>query len=219
MKHINHEKINAALGAALPDNFRVYSRTENPNPLQPPRDLFVMVEAPFYFSDGDGYQIYLEQTDAGVLRLSDKGNLAMRMSIDINLDLFYTGKFDTRRKQILAECDMREDDGELLLDTDAKELAADICKFAVGMTRLCELSAFIEREVCAACGKAVGPDDEFYQCANELCGKLVCDECSHNNESEGVKDEARGLNIVGRSALCKKCDGVVQEMDAGAGAE
>ena len=219
MKHINHDTINYELRAALRDAFRAYSRDENPNPLQPPRDLFLVVETPLYFSDGDGYQIYLEKTDAGVLRLSDKGSLALRMSIDINLDLFYTGKFDTRRKQILAECDMREDDGELLLDTDAKELAADICKFAVGMTRLCELSAFIEREVCGGCGKAVGPDDEFYQCANELCGKLVCGGCSYHNESEGVKDEARGLDIVNRSCLCAKCNGVVQEMDAGAGAE
>lgn len=99
-------------------------------------DSLLAIDSPFYFPDGDAYQVYLEENKAGGLRLSDKGNLLMRISYEMNVDTLFKGKRYTLRRQILADAGMQEKDGEVFLDTTAEELSEAIFAFGQGMTRL-----------------------------------------------------------------------------------
>lgn len=122
---IKHETLQKQLCEALCKDVRI----------EPHGSLWA-IDSPFYFPDGDAYQVYLEENKTGGLRLSDKGNLLMRISYEMNVDTLFKGSRHTLRRQILADAGMQEKDGEVFLDTTAEELSEAIFAFGQGMTRL-----------------------------------------------------------------------------------
>ena len=56
---------------------------------------FLQIITPFTFSDGDVFQLYVDEGSAGSLRLNDYGHTFMHLSYDNDLDKFREG---TRRK-------------------------------------------------------------------------------------------------------------------------
>ncbi len=51
------------------------------------------VDTPFYFADGDPYQIYIKEMPGSIIRLTDMGHTMMHLSYDNDIDKF---REDTR---------------------------------------------------------------------------------------------------------------------------
>ena len=51
----------------------------------------IIVETPFFFPDGDPYQIYLKEMPNGIIRLTDMGHTLMHLSYENEVDKFREG--------------------------------------------------------------------------------------------------------------------------------
>jgi hypothetical protein len=124
---------------------------------------FLQIITPFTFSDGDVFQLYIEEGSAGSLRLNDYGHTFMQLSYDNDLDKFREG---TRRKlfdQLLAESGVREEEGKLVLDTTIEDLGRSVLKYGQAITRIYDLT-FLNRARVAS---------TFYEDLKELLYKIV----------------------------------------------
>lgn len=130
MTPLNRKALQEQLCRALCKNVRIQEHGE-----------FFAIDSPFYFPDGDAYQVYLEENGTGGLRLSDKGHLLMRISYEMDVDSLFKGGRNTLRRQILAEngIGMNEDNGEIFLDTPAAQLSEAIFTFGQGLTRVYDM--------------------------------------------------------------------------------
>lgn len=100
------------------------------------REGFLQIATPFTFSDGDVFQVYLEETSAGSVKLTDFGHTFMHLSYDNDLEKFREG---TRRKlfdQLLAESGIRDEEGKLVLDTTVEDLGRSIVRYGQALTRI-----------------------------------------------------------------------------------
>lgn len=105
---------------------------------------FVQVTTPFTFSDGDVFQLYLEERSAGAVRLSDYGHTFMHLSYENDLEKFREGTRGRLLDQVLAESGVRQEDGKLSLDTSLENLGGSILKFGQAITRIYDLT-FLNR--------------------------------------------------------------------------
>ena len=71
------------------------------------------IETPFYFADGDPYQLYIKEMPGGILRLTDMGHTMMHLSYDNDVDKFREGTRGKIFEQIKVETFIEEDNGEL----------------------------------------------------------------------------------------------------------
>ncbi len=106
---------------------------------------YLQIVTPFTFADGDTYQVYLEETSAGGVRLTDYGHTLMHMSYDSN-DL---SKFreETRAKlfdQLLTASGLREEQGKLVLDSSLDNLGPSVLQFGQALTQVYDLT-FLNR--------------------------------------------------------------------------
>ncbi|MFH1320066.1 MAG: DUF1828 domain-containing protein [Bacteroidota bacterium] len=112
--------------------------------LVPKTEKLTIVEAPFYFPDGDPYQIYLQEIPTGGFRITDAGHTMMQLSYENDIKKF---KKDTRGKlleQILLETDLKQDNGEFYLDTTAEKLPLAIMLMGQAITKIWDLT-FLNR--------------------------------------------------------------------------
>lgn len=131
--------------------------------LRTTRGGFLQLVTPFTFSDGDVFQLYVEEASAGSLRLNDLGHTFMHLSYDNDLDKFREG---TRRKildQVLAESGIRDEDGKLVLDTSIDEIGRSVLRYGQALTRIYDLT-FLNRARVAS---------TFYEDLKELVYELV----------------------------------------------
>ena len=63
----------------------------------------IRVETPFFFPDGDPYQIYIKELPGGNLKLSDMGHTMMHLSYENETSKFREGTRGNIFNQILAE--------------------------------------------------------------------------------------------------------------------
>jgi hypothetical protein len=127
-----------------------------------PQGLLQLI-TPFTFSDGDAFQLYLEEGSAGSLRLNDYGHTFMHLSYDNDLDKFREGTRRTILDQLLAESGVREEEGKLVLDTSIEDIARDVLRFGQALTRIYDLT-FLNRARVAT---------TFYEDLKELLYELV----------------------------------------------
>jgi hypothetical protein len=92
---------------------------------QTPQGLLQVV-TPFTFSDGDVFQLYLQETSGGGVRLTDYGHTFMHLSYENDLAKFKEGTRGKLFDQVLAESGVKEDGGQLFLDTDISGVGARI---------------------------------------------------------------------------------------------
>ena len=130
MSSTDIKKLQESLRNSLGDDVRVSKL---------PNHDFYRVEVPFYFPDGDPYQIYVEMLGDNILRLSDKGHQLMQMSYEMDIDLLFKGKRDRIRTQILREFGISEDRGEFYLISQVSKLSESIFKFGQALTRIYDL--------------------------------------------------------------------------------
>lgn len=104
----------------------------------------LLVETPFYFSDGDPYQIYIKEMPGGVLRLSDMGHTMMHLSYENDVTAFREGTRGNLFNQIKSETFLQEDNGEFFIDTQIENLGYNIFRLGQALTKINDLT-FLNR--------------------------------------------------------------------------
>ena len=145
----------------------------------------LLVETPFYFSDGDPYQIYIKEMPGGVLRLSDMGHTMMHLSYENDIDKFREGTRGNILNQIKAETFIEEDNGEFFIDTQAENLGCNIFRLGQALTKINDLT-FLNR---------ARAESTFYEDLQEQLMKIIPeDKITKDYFYEGM-DNARDYPI------------------------
>lgn len=112
--------------------------------LRKTRQGLLQVITPFAFTDGDRFQLYLEETSAGGVRLTDYGHTFMHLSYENDLSKFREGTRGKLLEQVIASSGVREEEGKLVLDSSLDELGAGVLQFGQALTRVYDLT-FLNR--------------------------------------------------------------------------
>ena len=73
--------------------------------------------------DGDHLPVYLSETAAGTMLMSDRGHTLMHASYEHDMDTLYSGERDALRKQIAAEAGVREREGVFDIEATPDRIA------------------------------------------------------------------------------------------------
>lgn len=125
-----------------------------------------LIETPFYFPDGDPYQIYLREMPGGIVRLTDMGHTFMHLSYENDISKFREGTRGKIFEQIKAEHDLNEDNGEFYIETPIDKLTANLFKIGQALTKLYDLT-FLNR---------ARTESTFYDDLHEQLERLISDE-------------------------------------------
>ena len=112
--------------------------------LHPRNGKLVSVETPFYFADGDPYQIYIKEMPGGIIRLTDMGHTLMHLSYENDIDKFRDGTRGKLLDQIKAETFVEENQGEFYIDTPLDNLSFNIFRLGQALTKINDLT-FLNR--------------------------------------------------------------------------
>lgn len=134
MMQIDLEKLQETLCNLMCAEVRIRPRSSN----------LLAIHTPFYFADGDPYQIYIKERPGGILRLSDMGHTLMHLSYDNDIDKFREGTRGTLFDQIKSEMSVDEDDGEFFIETSVESLGFNIFRFGQALTKINDLT-FLNR--------------------------------------------------------------------------
>lgn len=104
----------------------------------------ILIETPFYFSDGDPYQIYLKEMPGGILRFTDMGHTLMHISYENDISKFRDGTRGRLFEQIKAEHDLQEDNGEFFVESTIDKLTINLFKMGQALTKLNDIT-FLNR--------------------------------------------------------------------------
>ncbi|MHB8261285.1 MAG: DUF1828 domain-containing protein [Bacteroidia bacterium] len=121
------------------------------------------IETPFFFADGDPYQIYIKEMAGGVIRLTDMGHTMMHLSYDNDIDKFREGTRGSLFNQIKAETFIEEDNGEFFIDTPLDNLGYNIFRLGQALTKINDLTFLSRARV----------ESTFYGDLQEQLNKIV----------------------------------------------
>lgn len=124
------------------------------------------VITPFSFPDGDAYSLYIRELPTGGLRVSDAGLTLTHLSYDNDIDKLRDGSRGRLLQQILAEADLREEDGEFFIDGPADQLGMNVFRFGQALTRVHDLT-FLNR---------IRVENTFYDGLRKTVRELVGEE-------------------------------------------
>ncbi len=124
------------------------------------------VETPFFFPDGDPYQIFIKEMPGGIIRLTDMGHTMMHISYENDTDKFREGTRGIIFNQIKSETFIEEDNGEFFIDTPLENLGFNIFRFGQGLTKINDLT-FLNR---------ARAESTFYDDLQDQLMKLVGEE-------------------------------------------
>lgn len=131
--------------------------------LFPKNDRLTIVQTPFYFPDGDPYQIYIKEMPGGFIRLTDMGQTMMHLSYENDLDKFRSGTRWCLFQQILAELFVEEENGEFYVDTAIEGLGSAIFRLGQTLTKINDLT-FLNR---------ARAESTFYEDLKEALTKVI----------------------------------------------
>ena len=123
---------------------------------------FIQVLTPFTFPDGDTFQVYLEDR-VGSARITDYGHTWMHLSYENELPKFREGTRGKVLDQILASTGVRDENGQLVLDSPIDTIGASILQYGQALTRIYDLT-FLNR------GRLPGT---FYEDLREALYQLI----------------------------------------------
>lgn len=123
----------------------------------------VIVQTPFFFPDGDPYQIYLKEMPNGIIRLTDMGHTLMHLSYENDIDKFREGTRGKIFGQILSEFSVLEDDGEFYIETEIDNLVVNLFHIGQALTKIHDLT-FLNR---------VRAESTFYEDLQESIFKII----------------------------------------------
>jgi len=127
---------------------------------------YLQIVTPFTFTDGDTFQLYLEETAAGGVRLTDYGHTLMHLSYENDLDKFREGTRGKLFEQVLATSGLKEEQGKLVLNSSLESLGTGVLQFGQAITRVYDLT-FLNRARVAS---------TFYEDLKETLYSLVAPE-------------------------------------------
>lgn len=153
---IDTDKLQKALCNLMCAEVRIRPRNEN----------LLVVDTPFYFADGDPYQIYIKEMPGGILRLSDMGHTMMHLSYENDIDKFREGTRGNIFNQIKSEMFLDEDEGEFFIDTEIDNLGFNIFRFGQALTKINDLT-FLNR---------LRVESTFYEDLKEQLFRFVAEE-------------------------------------------
>ena len=104
----------------------------------------LQILTPFAFTDGDTFQVYLQEMPGGGVRLTDFGHTLMHLSYENDLGKLREGTRGKLFDQVLATAGMREESGQLIFEAGLESLGANILQFGQGLTRIYDLT-FLNR--------------------------------------------------------------------------
>jgi Domain of unknown function DUF1828 len=130
------------------------------------RQGLLQVVTPFAFTDGDRFQLYVEETSAGGVRLTDFGHTLMHLSYENDLSKFREGTRGKLFDHVIATSGIREEAGKLVLDSSLDQLGTNLLQFGQALTRVYDLT-FLNRARVAS---------TFYEDLQEMLYKLVAPE-------------------------------------------
>ncbi len=139
--------------------------------VEPKEDKLLRIQTPFYFSDGDSYQIYIKEMAGGIMRLTDMGHTLMHLSYENDVDKFREGTRGSLFNQILSENFVKEDKGEFFIDTDSENLVTAIFRIGQALTKITDLT-FLNR---------ARAESTFYEDLNESLFKVIDSEKIHKD--------------------------------------
>jgi hypothetical protein len=108
------------------------------------RQGHLQILTPFTFTDGDTFQVYLQEMPGGGVRLTDFGHTLMHLSYENDLGKLREGTRGKLFDQVLATAGMREENGQLIFDSALEGLGAGVLQFGQGLTRIYDLT-FLNR--------------------------------------------------------------------------
>lgn len=132
---LDRTKLEGLLCARLCAEVRIHQRSDD----------VLMMESPFMFPDGDRFPIYLSETAAGGVKLSDHGHTMMHVSYEHEADSFYEGARSELREQILRDCKIDEDNGVFSVETSPEHVVPALFRLGQGLTRIYDLT-FLSRK-------------------------------------------------------------------------
>lgn len=103
-------------------------------------DGMLMLETPFTFPDGDRFPIYVSETPAGSVRLSDLGHTLMHISYHHDIDDFWDSGGASLLKQIVQDGGIDENGGIFSVETQPERLAETLLRFGQTITRIYDLT-------------------------------------------------------------------------------
>ena len=107
--------------------------------VEPRPDGELMLATDFEYPDGDCYPIYLSETLGGI-RLSDKGDMLMRLSYNHEIDTFLAGSRGLLIDRILSEEQVSQDGGVFFLDTPIDHFSNALFRYGRALTRIYDLT-------------------------------------------------------------------------------
>lgn len=123
----------------------------------------LMVLTPFFFPDGDGYVLYLEERPGGIVRFSDGGHTLMHLSYEMDIDKLNEGTRERVFRQILSNYGVQEQEGEIFLETPQAELGQALFRLGQALTSIGDLS-FLNR---------VRVESTFYDDLDKVLTRLI----------------------------------------------
>jgi hypothetical protein len=121
------------------------------------------IDTPFYFADGDPYQLYIKEMPGGILRLTDMGHTLMHLSYENDIEKFREGTRGVLLAQIKAETLIEEQDGEFYIETELGNLGNNIFRLGQALTKINDLT-FLNR---------ARTESTFYEDLNEQLVRIV----------------------------------------------
>ncbi len=132
---LDRERLEDLLCERLCANVRVHRRDDD----------VLMLESPFAFPDGDRYPVYLSETAAGGVKLSDRGHTLMHVGYEHDVDAFYDGARASLREQIVRECGIEEEEGVFSIEVSPERVADALFGFGQALTKIHDLT-FLSRD-------------------------------------------------------------------------
>lgn len=134
--------------------------------LRQKNEKLLSIETPFFFSDGDPYQIYIKEMPNGILRLTDMGHTMLHLSYDNDVTKFREGTRGKLFDQIKAETFLEEDNGEFYFETQIDNLGYNIFRLGQALTKINDLT-FLNR---------ARAESTFYEDLQEQLLKIIGEE-------------------------------------------
>lgn len=155
---------------------------------------FLQVETPFFFPDGDPYQLYIKELPGGNMRLTDMGHTLMHLSYDNDIDKFNEGTRGKIFEQIKSEMFVEENDGEFYIDTPAENVGINIFRMGQALTKVNDLT-FLNR---------IRAESTFYEDLQEQLYRVIGEEKVIKDyffdSMENAKDYPIDYRIEGKDA-------------------
>ncbi len=131
--------------------------------LRQKNEKLISIETPFFFPDGDPYQIYIREMPNGIFRLTDMGHTMLHLSYENEVNKFREGTRGKLFEQIKAETFLEEDNGEFYFETEINNIGYNIFRLGQALTKISDLT-FLNR---------ARAESTFYEDLHEQLLKIV----------------------------------------------